>query len=180
MAMPEFKLEIGPGEQSLGPDWHAMDMVKRPHVQIVHDARKFPFPIKENSFHIVYMSHILEHIPWFQTVDFLKEVKRILAPGGVAEIWVPDLKKLVEAYLNPELVKNDGWYRFNPEQNPTKWFNGRLFTYGPGEENWHRAAFDAEYLEHNLKEAGFKNIQPLEKPRGYDHGWINLGMSGTK
>lgn len=174
------QLEIGPGITSLGNDWDAMDMVDRPHVNIKHDVRKFPFPIEENKYHIVYMSHILEHIPWFQTIDCLKEIRRILKPNGIVEIWVPDLKKLVQAYLNPDLVKNDGWYRYNPEKHPTKWFNGRLFTYGPGEENWHRAAFDADFLRYNLSQAGFRDMKPLNKPRGADHGWINLGMSGTK
>lgn len=174
------KLEIGPGTTSLGSDWHSMDMISRPHVNIQHDIRNLPLPILSESYDLVYMSHILEHIPWFQTVEVLIEIKRILKKNGRIEIWVPDLKKLVEAYLNPALVENDGWYRYNPEKHPTKWFNGRLFTYGPEEENWHRAAFDAEFLKYNLQEAGFKNISLLNKPRGYDHGWINLGMSASK
>lgn len=174
------KLEIGPGVKSIGSDWECMDMVVRPHVQYVHDIRKFPYPFMDNSFDLVYMSHILEHIPWFQTDSCLKEIKRILKPGGVVEIWVPDLEKLVQAYLNPELNEKDGWYKYNPEKDPTKWFNGRLFTYGPGEENWHRAAFDKRYLSKCLGDAGFSDIKKLENPRGYDHGWINLGMSGSK
>ncbi len=125
------------------------------------------------------MSHILEHIPWTQTDIFLKEIYRILKPRGVVEIWVPDLEKLVQAYLNPELNKKDGWYRFNDERDPVKWFNGRLFTYGPGEENFHRASFDTSYLNRCLIKAGF-DTQSLSKPRGYDHGWINLGMAGRK
>jgi hypothetical protein len=123
-----------------------------------------------------YMSHILEHIPWFQTKECLTEVKRILRPGGTIEIWVPDLAKLIEGFLNPSLIEKDGWYKHNPNKDPTIWLNGRLFTYGPGEENWHRAAFTREYLTQCLAEAGFVDIFPLEKPRGYYHGWINLGV----
>lgn len=174
------KLEIGPGVNSLGRDWDAMDMLDRPHVTIKHDARIFPYPVPEKTFELVYMSHVLEHIPWFQTKNCLQEVLRILAPGGTLEIWVPDLKKLVEGYLNPSLICNDGWYKFNEEKDPVKWFNGRLFTYGPGEENWHRAAFDREYLERCLLSAGFVEVSPLKTPRGYDHGWINLGVSAKK
>lgn len=172
----EHFLEIGPGENSLGKDWDAMDMVYRPHVNIQHDARKFPYPIPNRTYSIVYMSHILEHIPWFQTKECLTEVKRILRPGGTIEIWVPDLAKLIEGFLNPSLIEKDGWYKHNPNKDPTIWLNGRLFTYGPGEENWHRAAFTREYLTQCLAEAGFVDMFPLEKPRGYDHGWINLGV----
>ena len=126
------------------------------------------------------MSHILEHIPWTQTVAALREMRRILAPGGALEIWVPDLEKLVKAYL----AKDTGgckWRKFNKEADPVTWFNGRLFTYGPEAENWHRAAFDAPYLKRQLRRAGFNQaINRLQKPRGYDHGWINLGMVAYK
>ena len=171
------KLEIGPGRKSLGPDWDAMDMIDRPHVNIVHDIREYPYPIADDTYDIIYMSHILEHIPWFQTQDCLVELKRILKPDGVLEIWVPDLEKLVQAYLNPELNKKDGWYKFNEERDPVKWFNGRLFTYGPGEENWHRAAFDRPYLRRCLNKAGFTRLADITQCRGDSHGWINLGMS---
>jgi len=173
-------LEIGPGGDPVDPAWDIMDMVNRAYVNIKHDARILPLPIEDNTYKLVYMSHVLEHIPWTQTDKFLKEIYRILKPGGSVEIWVPDLRKLVEAWLNPELIKNDGWYRFNPDQDPTVWFNGRLFTYGPGEENFHRAAFDAKHLENCLLKAGFNTCELLSKPRSYDHGWINLGLKGIK
>ena len=64
----EHFLEIGPGENSLGKDWDAMDMVYRPHVNIQHDARKFPYPIPNRTYSIVYMSHILEHIRYIKPV----------------------------------------------------------------------------------------------------------------
>ena len=119
-------------------------------------------------------------IPGRSWLDVLKELRRILKTEGTIEIWVPDLRKLVQAYLKPSLVACDGWYKFNPEKDATKWFNGRLFTYGPGEENWHRAAFDEEYLRRCLKQAGFRHTVRLNRPRGYDHKWINLGIAAVK
>lgn len=180
--MQERKLEIGPHSSGkINPSWETMDMIKKPFVDIVHNVRKLPLPIKNDTYKLIYMSHILEHVPWFQTTDLLKELRRVLVRGGLLEIWVPDLEKLVKAYLNPELVKKDGWYKHNPEKDPVKWFNGRLFTYGPGEENWHRATFDAPYLLKCLRDAGFRNTKKLDKPRGTNyHGWINLGASGQK
>lgn len=173
-------LEIGPGKNPVDRRWDTMDMVNRPNLTYKHDVRQFPFPIASNKYDLVYMSHILEHVPWMYTDNVLSEVYRILRPKGKIEVWVPDLKKLVAGYLNPSLIKNDGWYRFNPGQDPVRWFNGRLFTYGPGPENWHRAAFDEEYLHRCLNKASFTGCHRLAKPRGYDHGWINLGMMGTK
>lgn len=172
------KLEIGPGEHPLGKDWDTLDCKGSP--TYLHDLRLLPLPISSDTYDLVYMSHVLEHIPWFQTINLLREIRRIIKPGGRVEIWVPDLRKLVDAYLNPELVHADGWYKYNPEKDPIKWLNGRLFTYGPGEENWHRAVFDSEYLARCLWKAGFAFPKLLEKPRGYDHGWINLGMWARK
>ncbi len=171
-------LEIGPGMHPVDKSWDIVDMVRRPWVNTVHDVRKLPLPLPGNTYDLVYMSHILEHIPWFQTVDFLKEIRRILKGEGTVEIWVPDLAKLVDCYLKRKI--GDTWFKHNKEKDPTTWFNGRLFTYGPGEENWHRAAFDKEYLERQLKLAGFRHTDILTKPRGYDHGFINLGMAAVK
>lgn len=171
-------LEIGPGTHPVDKSWDIMDMVDRPWVNYSHDVRKLPLPLESDQYDLVYLSHILEHIPWFQTVDFLKEIWRILKVGGTVEIWVPDLAKLVDCYLKRKI--GDRWLKHNKAKDPTTWFNGRLFTYGPGEENWHRAAFDKPYLERQLKLAGFKHTDLLKKPRGYDHGFINLGMAAVK
>lgn len=173
-------LEIGPGKNPVNRSWHLMDMVNRPNLTYKHDVRDTPFPVPANHYDLVYMSHVLEHVPWFKTDEVLSEIYRITKPRGKVEIWVPDLKKLIEGYLNPDRIKNDGWYKFNPDRDPVRWFNGRMFTYGPGDENWHRAVFDEEYLHRCLRKAGFRDCHRLAKPRGYDHGWINLGMMGVK
>jgi ubiquinone/menaquinone biosynthesis C-methylase UbiE len=173
-------LEIGPGEKPVDKTWDTMDMVKRPNLTYLHDVRSLPLPVADNTYGLVYMSHILEHIPWTQTVEALREIHRILAPGGSVEIWVPDLSKLVKAY-NEGNTGGCKWRKLNKENDPVTWLNGRLFTYGPGEENWHRAVFDPKYLKRQLRRAGFSEaINRLSKPRGYDHGWINLGMVAYK
>lgn len=171
-------LEIGPGRHPVDKTWTIMDMVKRPWVDVIHDVRNLPLPFEDGSFDLVYMSHILEHVPWFQSVDLLTEVNRILTLGGVIEVWVPDFAKLVDSYKRSKC--GDNWRRHNESNDPMLWLNGRLFTYGPGEENWHRAVFDRRYLKSCLKSAGFRHTDDLTKPRGYDHGFINLGMAAVK
>ena len=174
------KLEIGPGSRRIAPDWDIMDCTDRPDLNpyIKWDICDIPFPVHSNVYDLVYASHVLEHVPWFKTMDTLKEMYRILKPGGVLEVWVPDIEKIARAYLNNE-SHLDGWYKFNPDKDVTKWFAARLFTYGP-DPNWHRAAFDKRYLKKCLLEAGFRNTFHPGTPRGYDHKWINLGMGGTK
>ena len=177
-----MKLEIG-GERvdsSLGKDWKIMDIIPGDRVDIVHDLHILPLPLEDNSCEVIYMSHVLEHILWTKTAPVLKELHRATAKGGALEIWVPDLEKLAKAYLDNSLIANDGWYKANPDHDPTRWFNGRLFTYGPGEENLHRAAFDYRYLSKLLIQVGFSKTEHMTNPRGYDHGWINLGVKAIK
>lgn len=169
-------LEIGPGTHPVDKSWDTLDIVGRPTIK--HDVRVLPLPLADGSYDLVYMSHILEHVPWFQTVDVLREVCRILKPRGSIEVWVPDFAKIVVAYTAKKC--GDTWYKFNPDKDFMTWINGRLFTYGPGEENWHRAAFDETFLRSCIEDAGFRLTTVLKKPRGYDHGMINLGVAGYK
>ena len=56
-------------------------------------------PLPSDHAALVYSSHFLEHIPRDQLVGFLTECRRILAPGGVLRLVLPDLENLCRAYL---------------------------------------------------------------------------------
>ena len=183
-------LEIGPGEDRI-PGFETLDITPKRNVDYVRDcAKKMPFG--NCTFDIVYSSHVLEHIPWYQVEEVLREWVRILKPGGYMEIWVPDGIKICKAFVDAELFGNDyihldGWYKFNPEKDPCLWAAGRIYTYGDGRgnpksPNWHRSLFSPRYLKLLLARAGLQNIADLckEEVRGNDHGWINLGARGTK
>lgn len=57
-------------------------------------------PLDDCSADLVYSSHFLEHIPSDRVSAFLKECLRILRPGGVLRLVVPDLENLCRAYLD--------------------------------------------------------------------------------
>ena len=58
-----------------------------------------PLPFEDSAAELVYSSHFLEHIPRDQVAPFLQECWRILKPGGVLRIVVPDLENLCRTYL---------------------------------------------------------------------------------
>ncbi|HJR88675.1 MAG TPA: methyltransferase domain-containing protein [Aeromicrobium sp.] len=66
---------------------------------LVHDLRK-GIPMADASVDVVYHSHVFEHIDRDAVDGFLAEIHRVLKPGGVQRIVVPDLERLVRAYLD--------------------------------------------------------------------------------
>lgn len=184
------QLEIGPGKRRL-PGFETMNIVKGKQVDHVGDAaKKMPFP--DNSFDVIYASHILEHIPWTHTDQALKEWVRVLKKDGCLEVFVPNALKIMKAFVDAEegrenRTEEDGWFRFNDEKDPCKWAAGRTFTYGDGRgtldhPNWHRALFSPRYLQLVMLRAGLQDLKPMSKKdvRATDHGWINLGFRGWK
>jgi SAM-dependent methyltransferase len=189
-------LEIGPQLKAvskgrpaprISAEWDLLDVEKRPGIDIVGSWGKWSgrgatvkaLPVENGTYEHVYASHVLEHVWWWLTVPALRDVHRILKPGGKCEMWVPDGDLILEGWVNRKMM--DGWTKHNRERNPMKWVNGRLFTYGPGVDNWHRAIFDAQYLADCFVEAGFVNVHPADEPTGPDnHKRINMGCVGFK
>ena len=173
------------------PGFETASIMLGKHIDHVCDATK-RLPFANDTFELIYASHILEHAAWYQTEEVLKEWVRILSPGGALEIWVPDGIKICAAFVDAELTGSDPllydpWKKFNEERDPCRWANGRIFTYGDGtgelnDPNWHRTLFSPRYLIKVMERAGLECIRRMERSevRGLDHGWINLGMHGTK
>lgn len=57
-------------------------------------------PLKQEVADLVYSSHFLEHIPYAKVIDFLNEILRILKPGGVVRLVLPDLENMANSYVN--------------------------------------------------------------------------------
>lgn len=182
------KLEIGPGRDVL-EGFETLDVTTRRNVTYVGNALRLPLP--SGTFAVVYASHIIEHIPWYQVEAAIREWVRVLRPGGVLQIWTPNGLRIAKAFVDAEELgsmdfHNDGWWRFNPERDASKWASGRVYSYGDGSgrshPNWHMALFSPRYLRQLLEGAGLSGVREMDRTevRGHDHGWINLGMCGTK
>jgi len=65
---------------------------------LVHDLSK-GIPFETGSVDAVYHSHLLEHLDREVAPRFLEECWRVLQPGGVLRIVVPDLESACRSYL---------------------------------------------------------------------------------
>ena len=79
-------------------DWINLDYVSSdPHVRRANLLGTLSFD--SNSISLVYSSHFLEHIPFNQVPSFLKECYRVLKPGGVIRLVLPDFEEMCREYL---------------------------------------------------------------------------------
>lgn len=89
------------GNGALG--WVNVDGYPGPNVNCVCDCRtKLPFP--DGSARGIFSEHFFEHLDYTDEVpSFLAECLRVLRPGGVIRIVVPDAGKYLRAYCT------EGW-----------------------------------------------------------------------
>ena len=56
-----------------------------------HDSVE-PYPFRDETFEWAFAEHFIEHLTVDETVGWLKEMKRLLKPGGLFRISTPDLR----------------------------------------------------------------------------------------
>lgn len=184
------RLEIGPGSSRIS-GFETANIVPERSVDYVLDAAK-RLPFEDNTFELVYASHVLEHIAWYKVEQVLGEWTRIVSSGGFLEVWVPDALRICKALVDYELTGEDrtdldGFSKFDAKKDPCRWASARTFTYGDGTGrvnhwNWHRAMFTFRYLKTLMEGVGLRHVERLkpEDVRADTHGWINLGVKGKK
>lgn len=95
--IPKAGVNLGCGSH-FHPDWVNVDMVPSSPEVLAHDLRT-RLPFDDACFGVVYHSHVLEHFKRAHATAFMRECFRILAPGGVIRVVVPNLEVIARLYL---------------------------------------------------------------------------------
>jgi len=83
-----LSLDIGCGD--FKPDgFIGLDKRKLSCVDIVHDAEVIPYPINNETFDIIRVAHLIEHLLPNKIIDIMNEWWRILKPQGKLYITMP-------------------------------------------------------------------------------------------
>ena len=144
-----LKLHIGCGNTYLA-GWINIDLARPGKRRDLRwDLRRgLPFP--DGAVEAIFSEHFFEHLEVADGLRFLKECKRVLAPGGVLRIGVPDLERYIHSYLGADNLLED--YRSG---RPTQAIAfGEIFFF-----HGHRSMYDFETLKRILVEVGFAVVR---------------------
>jgi len=138
------------------------------------DARKLPYA--DNSVEAIYSSHTLQHLYLHEAESVLSECARVLKPGGILRLALPDVEHLARQLLSGVGgAGQDAGRYFNsrllayPEDRPT--LSGRLQSAVGGHTNRWQAS--ASMVRQLMIGAGLVHIYDREYRRG------NLPMLDT-
>jgi predicted SAM-dependent methyltransferase len=139
-----MKLHLGCGKRYI-PGFVHVDVKPAPHVDIVSLVEKLPMADATAS--LIYASHVLEHFGRFQFKSVLVEWCRVLEPGGVLRLAVPDFAACAAIYYEQGLV--DG-------------LSGVVGLISGGqrdEYDYHKMIFDEPLLRDALLATGFHDVR---------------------
>jgi len=175
-----MRLDLGSGKYPIEGYIH-FDRYVYPDLDCIGDANALPF--RSGSFDEVVASHIIEHIPWWETRVFLQEWYRVIREGGFIDIQTVDFEQICHRYLDRTGMHYMS--SLNPDGIHGIWLNRAILWWEESTErieNLHRAVFDFRYLVHCLAQVGFRDVirLPIEQTKTYKHHVSEMLARGYK
>lgn len=106
-------LNVGCGHR-FHAHWTNLDLDPLDDSVIGHDITR-GLPFADDQFAAVYHSHVLEHLTPTDGERLIRECYRVLRPGGVLRIVVPDLEQIARLYLEAHEVAWEQSTGANPD-----------------------------------------------------------------
>ncbi len=144
-----LRLNLGCGRFP-APGWNNLDVKRRAGVGVVGDLSR-GLPFASDSFDAIAAIHVLPVLSYSVLPAAAADIRRILKPGGVLRLALPDLDKAFTAYRDGEsgyfLIPDSDWRR------PGSKLVTQLVWYGEV-----RTPFTFDFAAELLAIAGFRGI----------------------
>ena len=143
------RLNWGCGEEP-EPGWLNSDIKDSPGIDIVADVRA-GLPLETDSIDYITSIHALPELPFPDLVPALTELRRVLKPGGVLRLALPDLERGIAAFQ-----RGDREYFHVPDEDARSIgakFVTQMTWYG-----YSHSLFVYDFVEELLERAGFAQI----------------------
>jgi predicted SAM-dependent methyltransferase len=135
---------------------------------LAHDLSK-GIPFDSGSVDAVYHSHVLEHLDRSIARSFLEETRRVLKPGGLCRIVVPDFEFLCRAYVR---------HLDECQSDPRQKASHEDFVLGDARRRGetHQWMYDAVTLPHILEGLGYGQIAIQTWSSSAIPDWHEIGL----
>ena len=143
----------------------------------VHDLTK-GIPHPDGSVDVVYSSHMLEHLTREQGENLLKECHRVLKPGGLLRVIVPDMERLSRAYLEGDRAlfhdvegpMADAFAKslYGGSRRKEATVRRAVKSILRADDGGHKWAYDETSLRTRLEEIGFRDVRRTERGESAD------------
>jgi len=152
---PDGKLHLGASQPLEG--WLNSQILGHVPIDI---TRRLPLP--DNSFTMIYSSHLVEHIQRLQFERFLAESLRTLKPGGLHIVATPSVEKISRTLYGPDseakAMLMEAGNRFYPEpfHSEAQQINLTMRAFG------HRFLYDLSCMRAAGLSAGFTSVECID------------------
>ena len=148
MNLEKLQLHLGCGKRYI-PGFVHIDLVDLPHIDHRCSIDKLPM-FADDSVDLIYCSHALQYFDRMQAPDVLREWRRVLKPGGILRLAVPDFNALVSVY------ERTG----NLDEILGPLYGRRMVITEEGDKVfYHRTAYDYRSLEDLCLQSGFRSFR---------------------
>ena len=149
------KINMGCGWRDFGDTWIHIDGGNYDHLDYnsITDLSQFP----DDTIDLIYASHVVEYFDRDEVLPLLKEWKRILKPGAILRVAVPNFELLASLYLENKISLSE---ILGPLYGKMAMGNDKIY---------HKTTYDYVSLEKVLKDSGYGDIKMYDW-REVEHG----------
>jgi predicted O-linked N-acetylglucosamine transferase (SPINDLY family)/predicted SAM-dependent methyltransferase len=169
-----LRLHIGGKEPKAG--WKIVNIQAGPDVDFIGNCTSLRF--EDNTVDEVYASHVLEHLGFRNELpQALQEIRRVLKPGGVLRMSVPDLEVLCRLFVDPAVPRDQ---KFSLMRH--------MFGAQEDEHDFHKVGLTWDFVVSFFKQAGFSTARRVEEFRIFNDFssyrrfgvFVSLNVEATK